>query len=70
MRRSYQLVAGGLLLLLSACGQKQDPPPVKDTAFGDMVGTMDRARGVEGTVMQQKADTDKALNAAEGKPEQ
>jgi len=55
-------------LLLAACGSQQppaEPPPVKDTVFGDAVGTMDKARGVEGTVMQQKQDLDRALQENE-----
>jgi hypothetical protein len=55
-------------LLLAACGSEQkpaEPPPVKDTAFGDMVGTMDKARGAEATIMQQKEDIDRALEENE-----
>ncbi len=56
-------------LSLGACGHAEkkpaEPPPVKDTVFGDMVGTMDKARAVEGTVMQQKKDNDKAIEASE-----
>ncbi len=70
MRYSYPFVIGAVLLASAACAPKQEPPPVKDTAFGEMVGTMDRARGVQDTTMQHKAYTDKALDAAEGKPEQ
>lgn len=58
-------------LALSACGPKHEPkpaepPPVKDTAFGDMVGTMDRARGVQDTVDAHKKQTDEQLRANEG----
>ncbi len=70
MRHSYPFVVGALLFALAACAPKQEPPPVKQTAFGDMVGTMDRARSVQDTTMQHKAETDKALDAAEGKSEQ
>jgi nitrous oxide reductase accessory protein NosL len=53
-------------VLLAACGQssekekRPEPPPVKDTAFGDMVGTMDKARGVEATIQQSKEAIDRA----------
>jgi len=55
--------------LLAACGgspQPQEPPPVEDTAFGAMVGTMDKARGVQDTVDAQKQQTDRQLDVAEG----
>ena len=64
----------GLFLLLgtiAACSSKQDeqaeapPMKVEDTAFGDMTKTMDRARSVEATTMQQKEDMDRALEASE-----
>jgi hypothetical protein len=44
----------------------KDPPPIKDTIFKDTVVTpLDKARGVEGTVMQQKQEADKAIDASE-----
>jgi hypothetical protein len=54
-------------LMLGACGSpsQEPPPPVKDTAFGGMTDAMDRARGVEATTMQQKADMDRALQESE-----
>lgn len=56
-------------LLLAACGSRQKPveppPPVKDTAFGDAVGAMDKARGVEATMLQQKEGLDHALQEQE-----
>jgi hypothetical protein len=55
--------------LLSACGGSQDEPrepmPVKDTVFGDTVGTMDKARGVEDTMTQHKEDLDRVTKEAE-----
>jgi len=55
-------------MLLSACGSSKqpEPPPIKDTAFRDLESAKDRARAVEGTVMQQKEATDRAINAEEG----
>ena len=44
----------------------KEPPPIKDTAFGDMVGTMDKARGVETTTLQHKQEMDKTLEQQEG----
>jgi len=64
----FSLVAA--LLLLTACGAQDEPrpepPPVEDTAFGDMVGTMDKARAVEDTTLQHKEDIDRALQESEG----
>ena len=39
-----------------------------DTVFDDMIQTEDRARGVEDTVMQQKRDTDAAIDQISGDP--
>lgn len=69
-KNSYRGAASAALtaLLLTACGSEQQPAeplPVKDTAFGEMVGTVDKARGVEGTIMQQKEDVDRALQENE-----
>jgi hypothetical protein len=58
---------------MTACGSKSEPPPkpsqepapVKDGAFGDMVGTMDKARGVEDTTMEHKEAVDRSLDNAE-----
>jgi hypothetical protein len=36
-----------------------------ETVFDDMIRTEDKARSVEGTVMQGKANTDAAIEAAE-----
>ena len=55
-------------LLLAACGSEQkppEPPPVQDTVFGDAAGAMDKARAVEGTVMQHKEDIDRTLQQNE-----
>lgn len=51
---------------LCACGAREEPPPVKDTVFGDAVGTMDKARAVEDTTMRHKEDLDRAMESAEG----
>jgi hypothetical protein len=64
-------------LVLPGCS----PPPPQDkeearergrdtdeTVFDDMIQTEDRARGVEDTVMQQKADTDLAIDQMSGDP--
>jgi hypothetical protein len=51
---------------LCACGAQEEPPAVKDTVFGDAVGTMDKARAVQDTTLQHKEDLDRALESAEG----
>jgi hypothetical protein len=54
--------------LLAACGSEQkptEPPPVKDTAFGDMADAVDKARAVEGTVQEHKEAMDRALEENE-----
>lgn len=55
-------------LLLAACGSEQkpaEPPPVKDTAFGDMAGAMDKARGTEATLQQGQDARDRKLQQDE-----
>ena len=50
---------------LCACGAQEEPPPVKDTVFGDAVGAMDKARAVENTTLQHKEELDRAMDEAE-----
>ncbi|MFC4309538.1 hypothetical protein ACFPN2_10650 [Steroidobacter flavus] len=53
---------------LAACGSEQkptEPPPVKDTAFGDMAGAVDKARAVEGQVQEHKEALDRTLEQNE-----
>jgi hypothetical protein len=55
------------VMLLGGCGaaddasSRREPPPVEETVFGDMVGAMDRARGVEDTLQQQKQERDRQI---------
>lgn len=54
--------------LLAACGSEHkptEPPPVEDTAFGDMAGAVDKARAVEGQVMDHKEAIDRELEQNE-----
>jgi hypothetical protein len=56
-------------LILNACGRADEdvsePAPVEQTAFGEMVGTVDKARAVEGTVLRQKEDMDRTLQESD-----
>jgi hypothetical protein len=67
--------AVGCALVLAGCGrdadreQDREPPPVKDTAFGDMAGTMDKARAVQDTVDAHKNELDEQLKSQEGQSE-
>ena len=56
-------------LLMSACGAggketepEETTPAVDETAFGDMVGTIDKAKGVQDTVDSHKQETDRRLD--------
>jgi hypothetical protein len=60
------------VLLLSACGTgsndsepDRQPPPVEDTVFGELTGTMDKARAVEDTTLQRKEELDRAMEQQE-----
>ena len=54
-------------LLLSGCGASdREPQPVNETAFGEMAGTIDKARGVQDTVDGHKQGIDEALQSQEG----
>jgi hypothetical protein len=69
IRRVLCLIAGAASL--GACGSADDgsraaPPPVEDTAFGDMVGSMERARAVEDVTLQHKESLDRAVRKSEG----
>lgn len=55
--------------MLAACGPRSEhntePPPVEETVFGDLVGSMEKARGVETALQEDKQALDRALEAAE-----
>lgn len=56
------------VLVLGACAQSEGertPPPIEDTAFGDMTQTMDKARAVEDLTMQHKEELDRRLQDSE-----
>lgn len=62
-------------MMLSACGAgteeaepAQQPPPVEDTAFGDMVGTIDKAKAVQDTVDVHKQEMDRRIEEGEEAP--
>lgn len=67
MHIAQRLVAVLTLALLGGCGAADDaakdrePPPVEETVFKDMAGTMDKARGVEGMLQQQKEERDRQV---------
>lgn len=70
---TIQRVCSTLLVsaLLAACGSaddqpRQEPPPVQDTAFGDLAGTTDKARNVENVTMEHKQELDRTLEQNEG----
>jgi hypothetical protein len=63
-------------LTLGACSTRSEdtepasePPPVEDTAFGDLVGTVDKAKGVQDTVDAHKQELDRQLRVNEGEAE-
>jgi outer membrane lipoprotein-sorting protein len=58
-------------VLLAACGSADDgskraePPPVEETVFGDMAGTMDKARAVESTMQQHTESLNRTMEQSE-----
>jgi hypothetical protein len=70
MKRLFATSLAVLACGLGACGSHEepkqpDPPPVKDTVFGDMVRAEDKARAVQDTVLKQKEDMDRQLEQQE-----
>jgi hypothetical protein len=69
MQTGTSLSLAGLTLascfVLSACGRSEppEPPHAKDTVFGELESTKDRARAVEDVTMQQKQSLDEAIDA-------
>lgn len=58
------------LLCLAACGSadspRKPPPPVEETVFRDLAVTpIEKAKNVENIVMEQKRQTDQALDRNE-----
>lgn len=58
------------LCMLSACGSSEpearpQPPPMEETVFGDMAGTLDRAQGVQDTMDARKQQLDSQLATEE-----
>lgn len=65
MNKSRILSTASLMLVLVACGSEQkptDPPPAADAAYKE---AMDKARGVEETLQQQKDNLDRTLQENE-----
>ncbi|MFL6578661.1 MAG: hypothetical protein ACJ8MR_18695 [Povalibacter sp.] len=67
-------MAIGCAYVLFGCGigesdLDRQPPPVKDTVFGDLVGTMDKSRGVQDTMEAHKEDLDQQLKKQEEQSE-
>jgi hypothetical protein len=67
---------GALAALLTGCGappadEEEGPAPepgsqeAEETVFDDMIQTQDRARAVEGVLMDSKRDLDTAIDQAE-----
>ena len=71
MNKSRKVSAASLVpvvLVLAACGsseQPEEPPPVEDTAYQGMAEAVDKARGVEATLQQQKDNLDRTLQENE-----
>ena len=59
-------------LLVSACGSSEEasrpePMPIEESAFGDMAGTIDKARDVEDTTKQRMEQLNEALEGSESR---
>jgi hypothetical protein len=70
MKRYVALTLVSMSGLLAACGSHEDakqpdPPPVRDTAFGDLVRAEDKARGVQDSLEKQKEEADRRMEQQE-----
>jgi hypothetical protein len=70
MKRLATLTLVSMSGWLVACGshdepKQPDPPPVRDTAFGDLVRAEDKARGVQDTLQKQKEERDRQMEQQE-----
>ena len=70
MKRYVALTLVSMSGLLAACGSHEDakqpdPPPVRDTAFGDLVRAEDKARGVQDSLEKQKEERDRRMEQQE-----
>jgi hypothetical protein len=70
MNRFVALIFVSMSGWLAACGshedaKKSEPPPVRDTAFGDLVRAEDKARGVQDTLEKQKEERDRQMEQQE-----
>ena len=70
MKRLVTLTLVSMSGWLAACGshdesKQPDPPPVRDSAFGDLVRAEDKARGVQDTLQKQKEERDRQMEQQE-----
>ena len=49
-----------------SAAERDSPPPVEETVFGDTVSTLDKANAVQDTVLGQKEELDRAIDESEG----
>jgi hypothetical protein len=58
-----------VIVCLNACAKSDSEPappaPVDQTVFSDVVAPMEKARGVEETLLRQREELDRAVNESE-----
>jgi hypothetical protein len=68
MNKPTAIVFAAIALMLLACSHKQNAPEkpmdAKDTVIGDDIRALEKAKGVQDTLNQDKANTDKAIDTA------
>lgn len=65
MNKSRTLSAASLMLVLAACGSERKPADPAPTANTPYAAELDKARGVEQTLQQQKDNMDRTLQEKE-----
>jgi hypothetical protein len=65
MRSYLSLLATAILVTGCGSSTPPEPPPVKDTVYGDQVEAMNKARALNETSKERKEDLDKAIDANE-----